>query len=143
MIALLALLAAAGPRLAPVAPDLDPDLFVYTETTNVYVLRDGDAALLIDVGDGGVLDHLASIGVKRVEWVLLTHHHREQLQGHRRLQGAKLAGPEAERALFEQPASFRKMKPRLSDRYTVHGSSYVRPPVEPLKLDRGLSLDGW
>jgi hypothetical protein len=32
----------------------------------VYVLRDGDAALLIDLGDGRVLEHLADIGVKVV-----------------------------------------------------------------------------
>ena len=49
-----------------------PDLFAWTDTCNVYVLRDGDAALLIDLGDGSVLDHLSEIGVKRVEWVLFT-----------------------------------------------------------------------
>jgi len=58
-----------------------PDLYRWTDTCNVYVLRDGDAALLIDLGDGSVLDHLGAIGVKRIEWVLFTHHHREQCQG--------------------------------------------------------------
>ena len=58
-----------------------PDLFVWTDTCNVWVLRDGDAALLVNLGDGSVLDHLAKIGVKRVEWVLFTDHHREQCQG--------------------------------------------------------------
>src|SRR5712671_135372 len=90
-----------------------PDLFEWTDTCNVYVLRDENVAVLIDLGDGSVLSHLAEIGVERVEWVLFTHHHREQCQGWPRLQGsgAKVAGPEAERALFEHPASFRKMKP--------------------------------
>src|SRR5262245_45898835 len=76
-----------------------PDLFVWTDTCNVYVLRDGDAATLIDLGDGSVLDHLSDIAVHRVEWVLFTHHHREQCQGAPRLKetGAKLAGPETER----------------------------------------------
>ena len=69
-----------------------PDLFLWTDTCNVYVLRDGDAALLINFGDGSVLDHLSEIGVKRVEWVLFTDHHREQCQG-----GSKL-GPWRERA---------------------------------------------
>ena len=27
---------------------------------------------------------------------------------------------------------FRKLKPSLGDAFTVHGASYVRPPVEPL-----------
>lgn len=64
-------------RLTPVDSELAPDWFVWTDTCNVYVLRDGDAALLIDLGDGSVLDHLGEIGVKRVVWVLFTHHHRE------------------------------------------------------------------
>ena len=60
---------------------IEPDLFVWTDTCNVYVLKDGDAALLVDLGDGSVLEHLKDIGVARVEWVLFTHHHREQCQG--------------------------------------------------------------
>ena len=58
-----------------------PDLYRWIDTCHVYILRAGDAALLIDLGDGSVLDHLGDIGVKRVEWVLFTHHHREQCQG--------------------------------------------------------------
>src|SRR5512137_1010362 len=98
----------AGPAFRQPAAKTIPDLFVWTDTCNVYVLRDGDAALLIDLGDGQVLDHLKEIGVKRVEWVLFTHHHREQCQGASRLKGsgAKVAGPEAERALFERPMDF-------------------------------------
>ena len=45
---------------------------VWTDTCNIYVIRDGDAALLIDLGDGSVLDQLETIGVRRVEWVLFT-----------------------------------------------------------------------
>ena len=45
-----------------------PDLFAWTDTCNVYVLRDGEAALLVNLGDGSVLEHLSEIGVKRVEW---------------------------------------------------------------------------
>ena len=132
---------AAPAGLVPVDKDLCPDLFVWTDTCNVYVLRDGDAALLIDLGDGSVLDRLPDIGVKRVEWVLFTHHHREQCQGAPRLagRGVKVAAPEAERALFERPASFRKMKVSLGDAFTVHGASFVRPPVQPIPLDRGFA----
>lgn len=115
-----------------------PDLFLWSDTCNVYVLRDGDAALLIDLGDGSVLDHLKEIGVSRVEWVLFTHHHREQCQGHPKLKGtgAKIACSEGEKQFFENPAAFRKMAPTLNDAFTVYGSSYVRPPVEPLKIDQ-------
>lgn len=115
-----------------------PDLFAWTDTATVYVLRDGDAALLIDLGDGSVLDYLFEIGVNRVEWVLFTHHHREQCQGAPRLKGSstKVAAPEAERALFENPANFRKMNVSLGDAFTIHGSSYVRPPIQAVPLDR-------
>ena len=116
-----------------------PDLFLWTDTCNVYVLRDGDAALLIDLGDGSVVDHLKDIGIKTVEWVLFTHHHREQCQGHPRLRAvfpnAKVAGAEGERQFLENGSGFRKMAPTLNDAFTVYGSSYVRPPVEPLKVD--------
>lgn len=135
--------AESAPRLRLVQSGIDPDLFVWTDTCNVYVVRDREAALLIDLGDGSVLDHLSEIGVSKVEWVLFTHHHREQCQGAPRLRGtgAKLAGPEAERELFEKPAEFRKMKVRLGDKYTIHGSSYVRPPIQPIPLDRAFGTN--
>ncbi len=126
----------AQPKLVPVGSV--SNLFVWTDTCNVYVLRDGDTALLIDLGDGSVLDHLREIGVRQVEWVLFTHHHREQCQGIAKLAAWKpqIAAPEIERALFEEPIRFRKAKPTLGDAYTVHGASYVRPPLEPVRLDR-------
>jgi glyoxylase-like metal-dependent hydrolase (beta-lactamase superfamily II) len=118
--------------------EVAPEIFRWSDTCNVYVLRDGDAALLIDLGDGSVLDALGQIGVRRVEWVLFTHHHREQCQGGARLKdlGAKVAAPELERALLEKPQSFRKMRPTLGDAHTVHGASYVRPPLVPIAVDR-------
>ena len=118
-----------------------PNLSVWTDTCNVYVIRDGDAAILVDLGDGSIIEHLPQIGVQRVEWVLFTHHHREQCQGYPRLKGmgVKVAAPEAERALFERPSTFRKMKPTLGDAFSVYGSSYVRPPVEPIPVDRGFA----
>ncbi len=114
-----------------------PNLYIWTDTCNVYVLRDGGAAILFDLGDGSVLDNLDKIGVKRVEWVLFTHHHREQCQGSPRLRGGtKVGAPAAERALFETPTRFRRVKVRLGDPFTIHGASYVRPPIRPIKIDR-------
>src|SRR5262245_1551318 len=105
-----------------------PDLYVWTDTCNVYVVRDGESALLIDLGDGSVLDHLGEIGVRQVDWVLFTHHHREQCQGAPKLKGrnAKIGVPAIERELFENPAKFRKMTVRLNDAFTIHDTSYVR-----------------
>jgi glyoxylase-like metal-dependent hydrolase (beta-lactamase superfamily II) len=118
---------------------LDANLFVWTDLCNVYVLRQGDKAILIDLGDGSVLDALPQLGVKTVEWVLFTHHHREQCHGAPRLtdSASKFAAPQAERALFEEPHTFRKLRISLADPHTVHGASYVRPPLEPITLHRG------
>jgi glyoxylase-like metal-dependent hydrolase (beta-lactamase superfamily II) len=78
------------------------DLFLFEDTCNVYVIRSGREAVLIDFGSGDVLDHLASSGVDRVTDVLMTHHHRDQGQG---LQRAVDAGiciyvPHMEQELF-------------------------------------------
>jgi glyoxylase-like metal-dependent hydrolase (beta-lactamase superfamily II) len=128
----------ASPAFQPIPGQSNTNLFLWTDTCNAYLLKDGDAALLIDLGDGTVLDHLGEIGVKHLEWVLFTDHHREQCQGAPQLDRAqtKVAAPEIERALFEHPTDFRKMNVRLSDAYTIHGASYVRPPIIPIKIDR-------
>jgi len=122
-------------------PERFPFVYRWSDTCHVYVLRDGDASLLIDLGDGSVLAQLGQIGVSRIDWVLFTHHHREQCQGAPLLEpwrrrGTRVAAPEAERALFESPLSFRRMRVRLNDPFTIHGSSFVRPPVDPIPLDR-------
>ncbi|WP_425618278.1 MBL fold metallo-hydrolase [Anatilimnocola sp. NA78] len=129
---------AAKPAFQQPAAKLHPDLFVWIDTCNVYVLRDGDSALLFDLGDGSVLKHLAEIGVKRVEWILFTHHHREQCQGIDLVdrQATKVAAPKAEQLMFEKPAEFRKWYPSLGDTYTVYGASYARPPRQAIPLDK-------
>jgi glyoxylase-like metal-dependent hydrolase (beta-lactamase superfamily II) len=134
---LISTAAAAGEFTQPDAKT-HPNLFLWTDTCNVWVVRDGDAALLIDLGDGSALEHLPKLGVKHVDWVLFTHHHREQCQGAPRLvgTGVKVGVPAAERELFERPSDFRKMQVRLKDAYTVHGASYVRPPIQPIAVDR-------
>jgi len=123
--------------------EVAPDIFVWSGTCNTYVLRAGDAALMIDPGNGAALDHLTEIGVKKVEWVLLTCHHRELLQGIGKIDrsATQIAAPNEERPFFETPTEFRKWHPRLGDKFTVHGSSYVRPPSGVIKVDRWLSPD--
>jgi len=89
--------------MAPTPVRLSEHLYVLNDTCNVYLVVDGDAALAIDFGSGAVLDYLADLGVKQIEWVLHTHYHRDQCQGDTRAvaAGAKLAVPEAEREHFE------------------------------------------
>ena len=63
-----------------------------------------------------MLEHLGEIGVKRVEWVLFTDHHRELLQGVGRLDRSHdaVAAPKEEQAFLETPNQFRKWHPRNS-----------------------------
>jgi len=105
---------------------LSDHLYCFTDTCNVYVLVDGEEALLIDSGSGAVLDHLEEIGVKRVAWVLHTHHHRDQCWGAGRLveAGAKIAVPEYERHLFEEAERFWQAR-RVYDNYDCRNNFFA------------------
>lgn len=124
-------------------PESFPQLLQWTDNCNVYVLRDGDAAILINLGNGSVLTRLEEMGITRVEWVIFTDHHRENCQGFERLnrQITKVAVPIGERELFETPTKFRSWSPKLDDKYSVYGASYVRPPRLAVAVDRALDVD--
>jgi hypothetical protein len=57
---------------------ISPNLYWLRDTCDVYVLKDGHRALLIDFGSGHVLKLLGQLGVSRVDAILHTHHHRDQ-----------------------------------------------------------------
>lgn len=63
------------------ALDVAARVFAFPDTCNVYALRTGREAVLIDFGSGRILDHLGELGIDRVTDVLVTHHHRDQVQG--------------------------------------------------------------
>ena len=108
--------AAAAPKGHPrtrFAPQGRPEkisenLFVFEDTCKVYVIRDGARAVLIDFGSGKVLDHLRDLGINKVDWILHTHHHREQCQGDWRAveRGIPIAVPAHERHLFADAENF-------------------------------------
>jgi len=64
----------------PFQPVTD-NIFLFRDTCNVYVIRTGDSAVLIDFGCGDVLSKLPLLGIQRVTDVLMTHHHHDQGQG--------------------------------------------------------------
>lgn len=118
---------------------LSEHLYQFTDTCNVYVIIDGEAALLIDAGSGAVLEHLAALGVKRVEWVLHTHHHRDQCWGTPPLRqhGARVAVPEYEKHLFEQAELFWRTR-RTFDNYNDRNTFFAigdNIPVDALLED--------
>ena len=81
--------------------DLGARISTFRDTCNVYVLRTGRQAVLIDFGAGAVLDHLEALGIDSVTDVLLTHHHRDQAQGLQRAvdAGARVWVPPVEHEL--------------------------------------------
>jgi glyoxylase-like metal-dependent hydrolase (beta-lactamase superfamily II) len=64
---------------------ISPGLLQIDDICNVYVIRRGDRAIVIDSGSGLVLDEVERLGIKQVEWVLHTHFHRDQCDGTARL----------------------------------------------------------
>ena len=105
---------------------LSDHLYRFTDTCQVYVLVEGEHALLIDSGSGGVFDALQELGVKQVEWVLHTHHHRDQCAGTPRARdaGARVAVPEYERHLFEQAELFWETR-RVFDNYNDRNTFFA------------------
>jgi len=87
---------------------ISPNLYLLRDTCNVYVLKNGDRALLIDFGSGHVLKLLGQIGVTKVEGLLHTHHHRDQCQGDARAVAERIPihVPAHERHLFEDAENF-------------------------------------
>jgi len=112
------------------------DLCRFDDCCNVYVLKHGRQAILIDFGSGRVLDHLSEIGVNRVQWVVHTHHHREQCQGDPLLKrkGIRLAVPAAERMFFDRVEDYWQRPDRLA----VVGAPYCRPLRENVQVDRAI-----
>jgi glyoxylase-like metal-dependent hydrolase (beta-lactamase superfamily II) len=91
---------------------LSPSVYCHVDTCNVYVVVRGSRGLLIDFGSGSILEHLQRLGVAEVDWVLHTHHHRDQcLGGPDAVTGARVAVPAAEAHLMEDTALFWQTKP--------------------------------
>ncbi|MEW6755632.1 MAG: MBL fold metallo-hydrolase, partial [Candidatus Latescibacterota bacterium] len=85
-----------------------PDLFLCEDICNVYVIRRGSRAIAVDFGTGRVLEELGAIGVSGLDWILHTHHHRDQCEGDHRAvaTGTRLAVPEWEAHYFQEAEHF-------------------------------------
>lgn len=106
---------------------------VFAGSIHVGVVIEGDAALLIDCVEEAATQ-AAKLGVARVEQVLFTHHHRDQVGGALELaaSGARLVAPESERAYFTNPEAYwndPKSRWHLYDQHPHH-----LMVVEPLPI---------
>ena len=87
---------------------LSPSVYRYRDICNVYLVVRDDRALLVDFASGSVLHTLSSLGVEHLDWVLHTHHHRDQCQGDPYLKGSdtRIAVPEKEVGYFARAEAF-------------------------------------
>ncbi len=119
-----------------------PNLYVFRDTCNVYVLKDNSRAILIDLGSGEIFKYLDNLNIERIDWILFTHHHREVCQGFQKIinlptcNNVKIAAPIYELELFTQPSSV--YQNLLSSKWCVGGITYTRPPREPIPIARCL-----
>ena len=103
-----------------------PHLYGFEDACNVYVLTHEDRALLIDCGGAAVRPSLADAGISGIDWVLFTHHHRDQCFGAARLveEGVRLAVPRHERFLFERAEEYWRQK-RIFDNYNDRSTFFT------------------
>ena len=59
---------------------ISDNLYLYKDCCNVYLIKDNNDGILIDFGSGKILNNLSRVGVNRISSVLITHHHRDQIQ---------------------------------------------------------------
>ena len=124
----------AGPRMEK----LSESLYLLRDACNVYVVKRGNRALLIDSGEGAVLGQLAGLGVEQVDWVLQTHAHRDQCGGTPalRARGAKVAVPEGDAKSFSEVEDY-------WDRFAVYIRYQFKPdtykPRVNIPVDRALA----
>jgi glyoxylase-like metal-dependent hydrolase (beta-lactamase superfamily II) len=115
---------------------LSQHLYRFEDTCNVYILisaEDATRCVLVDFGTGAVLDQLGQLGVSEVDWILHTHHHRDQAQGDHIAvaRSIPIAVPEHERHLFDDVENFWKNR-RVLHLYYVRNTYFTLTQSVPV-----------
>jgi glyoxylase-like metal-dependent hydrolase (beta-lactamase superfamily II) len=100
------------------------------DTCNVWVIRSGDDAICIDFGSGEVLDRLDELEIGRITDVLVTHHHRDNVQGIARAveAGARVWVPPVEQDLLARvDEHWRRYRPDTDYDVRDHRFSLLEP----------------
>jgi glyoxylase-like metal-dependent hydrolase (beta-lactamase superfamily II) len=109
---------------------ITPSTAVYHDVVNVGIIQRNGKVLLIDSGEGSILRAAKELGIGPIDWVLYTHHHRDQCSGAPLLKkaGVKIAVPAAEARFFRDATQFWLEADNLIDhRY------YFRPDLFVLR----------
>ncbi|MBD3342099.1 MAG: MBL fold metallo-hydrolase [Candidatus Lokiarchaeota archaeon] len=111
------------------------NVFQFKDTINVYAIKNGTKAILIDFGSGDILNYLRDIGIDNVEYIFHTHYHRDQCYGDDLAieQNIKIAAPEKERKLFSEAEKFWNTK-SYYDIYYFKPTFFVSTKNIPLDL---------
>ena len=88
------------------------NVYRFADSVNVYAIKNGKSAILIDFGSGDVLNHISEIGIDNIEYILHTHYHRDQCYGDSVAleKNIKIAAPDMEKKLFSEAEDFWKKK---------------------------------
>lgn len=99
--------ARAGTEAAPFE-SLTAHVRIYHDIVNVALIQKNGRALLIDSGEGSILKAVKRAGMSSIDWVLYTHHHRDQCSGAALLKkaGVKIAVPTREADFFRNATEF-------------------------------------
>ncbi|MEK7753694.1 MAG: MBL fold metallo-hydrolase, partial [Acidobacteriota bacterium] len=102
------------------------NLWMFEDTCNVYVIKDGVNCVLIDFGSGRILDHLPALGISKIDFILHTHHHRDQCQGDHKAnaRGIPIAVPAHEKHLFSDAENYWRNR-RVFHLYYVRNDFYT------------------
>lgn len=114
---------------------LSEHILLYHGPTNVGIVRDGTKALLIDCGEGSVIDVLSPLGITTVDEVWFTHHHRDSACGVYGFaaDGARICVPAAERAYFDNTGFYWQDLKYRWHIYNQHPHHLML--VEPIRVD--------
>jgi glyoxylase-like metal-dependent hydrolase (beta-lactamase superfamily II) len=116
---------------------LSPSLYRVQDACNVYLIRRGERAILIDSGLGLATEALEGLGVRQVDWVLHTHFHRDQCAGTAALvgRGARVAVPRAELGYFAGADAFWRSR-GIFDNYNTYNDFFA--PTASIAVDQPL-----
>lgn len=95
---------ASEPRLQ----QLSEHVGLYRDAVNVGVIRKNGKTLLIDSGEGSILEETNSLPLGAIDGVLYTHYHRDQCSGASKLKtaGVQISVPASEAAFFRNATEF-------------------------------------